>query len=59
MRSTYTYVVMEVSPATYAEIRKKLVDAGYDHALHNDGNDHEVLDMHGIALADETKACDR
>ncbi len=59
LQSTRTYVTMDVSPQTYAEIRKKLVDAGYNHALHADGNDHEVLDMHGIALMDETKMCDR
>lgn len=50
IRSTYTYVTMEVSPETYAESRKKLVDARYEHALHKDGKD-EVLDMHGIALS--------
>lgn len=48
---THTYVTMEVSQAAYDEIRQKLVDAGYQHAIH----DHnfqidECLDMHGIAL---------
>lgn len=33
---TYTYVTMDVSPATYAEIREKLEDAGYQHALHEE-----------------------
>jgi hypothetical protein len=51
IRSTYTYVTMDVSPSTYAEIRKKLVDAGYDHAISKDGGE-ETLDMHGIALTE-------
>lgn len=45
MRSTYTYVLLDVSPAAYREIRAKLEAAGYDHAI-----DGEHLDMHGIAL---------
>lgn len=48
---TYTYVLMDVSPTTYEEIKKKLLDAGYQHALHEDRHgDGVVLDMHGIAL---------
>lgn len=46
---TYTYVVLRVSPAAYAEIREKLAQAGYQHAFHGD-RDGEVIDMHGIAL---------
>lgn len=48
---TYIYVFMQVSKRTYDEIKKKLLDAGYDHALHHDTERGEVLDMHGIALA--------
>lgn len=54
---SHTYAVLEVSQATYAEIRAKLVDAGYDHALHTpavSGEDREVIDMHGIALKEST-----
>lgn len=46
MRQTYTYALLEVSPAAHREIESKLRAAGYDHALHEDG----VIDMHGIAL---------
>ena len=48
-----TYVLMQVSPATYNEIAQKLRDAGYDHALHlDDGHGNATaLDMHGIALS--------
>jgi len=48
-----TYVVLEVSPAAYAEIRDKLLAAGYGHALHHEDG-AEVVDMHGIALASDT-----
>jgi hypothetical protein len=44
---TYTYAVMNVSPACFEEIKKKLIAVQYQHALHNDG---KTLDMHGIAL---------
>jgi hypothetical protein len=46
-RMTYTYAVMNVSPACFEEIKQKLIAAQYQHALHNDG---KTLDMHGIAL---------
>jgi hypothetical protein len=39
---------MKVSQATFAEIRSKLLAAGYEHALSRDGGD--VLDLHGITL---------
>ena len=45
LRSTYTYVELEVSAAAYDEIAGKLRAAGYDHAFH----DH-TIDMHGIGL---------
>jgi len=46
---SYTYAILEVSPATYAEVRRLLEAAGYQHAFHRDGR-AEVIDMHGIAL---------
>lgn len=49
IRTTYTYVLMDVSPDTYYEIYDKLSEAGYDHCFHSD-NGHIVLDLHGIAL---------
>lgn len=56
---SHTYAVLQVSAATYAEIREKLKAAGYEHAFHveerafrmNDRREVEVIDMHGIALS--------
>ena len=45
MRSTHTYVVMQLSPAVWAEIKAKMVEAGYQHAI-----DGDTIDMHGIAV---------
>ena len=42
---TYTYAILEVSQATYDEIRLRLIAADYAHAI-----DGTVIDMHGIAL---------
>ncbi len=55
---SHTYAVLDVSSAVYREIRQKLKAAGYDHAIHRDergatGSAAEVIDMHGIALAEE------
>lgn len=49
---SYTYAILKVSPATYAEIQAKLEAAGYGHAFH-DQADGPVIDMHGIALQAE------
>lgn len=50
--STYTYVILDLSPDAYREISEKLRAAGYDQAFHkSDGR--QVIDMHGIAVADE------
>ena len=46
---TYTYAILEISPAAYREIREKLEAAGYQHAFEPDG----AIDMHGIALAEK------
>lgn len=48
LRQTHTYAVLEVSRLAFDEIAKKLREAEYDHAFHDD-----VIDMHGIALAPE------
>lgn len=53
IRTTYTYVLMDVSSETYYEIYDKLMESGYDHCFHRDG-DHIVLDLHGIALKKRT-----
>lgn len=43
---SHTYALLEVSPSSYEEIKAKLLDAGYGHAI----NDLGEIDMHGIAL---------
>jgi len=49
-RQTHTYVVLELSPAAFGEIKEKLEAAGYQHAFdENDGR--TIIDMHGIAVA--------
>ena len=47
---TYTYAILPVSKAAFAEIRAKLIEAGYDDAISEDDG---VIDMHGIALQPE------
>ena len=42
---TYTYAILDVSRATYDEVRRLLDSAGYQHVF-----DRDVIDMHGIAL---------
>lgn len=52
---TYTYTILEVSPAAYKEIAGKLLDAGYGNAFHEEGEyGVDVIDMHGLAIAPET-----
>jgi hypothetical protein len=46
LRTTYTYVEMELSDSAYNEIASKLRAAGYDHAFDKDG----TIDMHGLAV---------
>jgi hypothetical protein len=48
---THTHANLEVSDATYSEIRRLLKAAGYDHAFGPDG----TIDMHGIALVREPR----
>jgi len=45
MTSTHTYVVLEISPEAHAEIKAKLLAAGYSDQIHGD-----TIDMHGIAV---------
>lgn len=51
----HTYAIMTVSKRTFDEVQSKLVDAGYDHALHDHGT---TLDMHGIAFQMEEQPSD-
>lgn len=53
LRSTRTYAILELSAGAYEEIKGKLLAAGYQHALHQDRTHGLVLDMDGIAIAEE------
>lgn len=49
--ATHTYVMMDISAAAFEEIKRKLLAAGYDHAIiPSFREDKEALDMHGIGL---------
>ena len=49
---THTYVEMPVSSQTFQEIKRKLEEAGYQHAIDCSG-ETATLDMHGIALIED------
>jgi hypothetical protein len=49
-RSTRTYAILEVSKATYSEIREAFKKAGYDDAFHLDYSDAEIIVMTGVAV---------
>lgn len=57
MPASYTYVLLAVSEACYEEIRKKLEEAEYHHAFHDnpDAPASPRIDMHGIALIPEVE----
>jgi hypothetical protein len=46
IRQTRTYVTLEVPPLFWQFVKRKLEEAGYNHAIMEDGE----IDMHGIAL---------
>lgn len=46
VRQTHTYVELELSQSAYDEVRRKLAEAGYDHAFMDDG----AIDMHGLGV---------
>jgi hypothetical protein len=50
---SYTYAIMKVSAAAYAEIREILVKAGYPYTeqFHNHDGIGEVIDLHGVAIS--------
>ena len=50
---THTYIILRISKRAFNEIKKKLADAGYEHTFHQE-NGETVIDMHGIAVADQT-----
>ena len=52
IRNTHTFVILDLTPAAFAEISEKLRAAGYDHVfMESDGR--SVVDMNGIAVARE------
>lgn len=53
MKTTRTYVILEISHAAYMEIRTSLEKAGYQHAFHEDIDGRPVIDMQGLAVATE------
>lgn len=55
MRTTRTFVEMDVSPQTFAEVKAKLEEADYYHAI-SEEDGKILLDMHGIALVKAEKA---
>lgn len=46
LRTTHTIAELELSPAAYDEIKQKLLDADYGHAIMEDG----TVDMSGIGV---------
>lgn len=52
IRTTHTYVVLEVSAAAYEEIKAKLAAAGYEDQFHEEDGE-TLIDMHGIAIGRE------
>lgn len=52
---SHTYATLAVSKACYKEIYDKLSCAGNSCAFHEDYQGRHVIDMHGIALFDESK----
>lgn len=58
MRTTHTLALMAVSESTYNEIKAKLVEAGYDHAILETPKrvgveDGPMLDMTGIGIVQQ------
>jgi len=49
MRTTHTYVTMEVPKELHDLVRANMEAAGYQHAINDEGE----IDMHGIALVAE------
>jgi hypothetical protein len=47
IKQTHTHAELGLSQPAYDEIKRKLEDAGYQHAFMEDG----AIDMHGIGIA--------
>ncbi len=59
MRTTRTYVLLEVPKGMFDFVLDRMKEAGYEHAIIDKGGEVHI-DMHGIALApqpdDETSS---
>lgn len=49
IKQTHTFATLVVSNSTFEEIKCLLLDAKYDHAFIDDGDD-QIIDMNGIGL---------
>ena len=47
IKQTHTVSTLEISDSAFNEIKKLLLDAGYDHVFLDN---EELIDMHGIGL---------
>jgi hypothetical protein len=47
IKQTHTLATLEVSESTFNEIKKLLLDAGYDHVFLDN---EEIIDMQGIGI---------
>lgn len=47
---THTYAILEVEPAAFEDIKRRLLAVDYGFTIDTD-NGREIIDMHGIALA--------
>ena len=56
--TTHTYVKMSVPQSTYDLVKAQLLAANYDHALIEQIDGTDALDMHGIALVLDEEADD-
>lgn len=46
---SHTNAILDVSPTVFEQVYRLLIKAGYQHAIHGEGN-KEIIDMNGIAL---------
>ena len=58
MTGTHTFAILDLSPEAYAEIARKLREAGYGHSFTEDHDGRELIDMHGLAVRSEGPAID-
>lgn len=53
-KTTHTSAILELSQESFAEIRAKLLAAGYEHAFYREYN-RVIIDMNGLAIKTEEK----